>query len=109
MPVAIIASPHPAAKPIDFALAVMIPFHGHVGMNYVISDYVPKAYKTIARSSMVGLTLITFMGLMKLNTRGSGITESVKSMWREPKKEATPTLTPLPTMFDKNETEDESH
>ena len=109
VPVAVVASPHPVSKPIDYALAALVPFHGHVGMNYVISDYVPKAYSTIARSSMVGVTLITFMGLMKLNTKGAGVTESIKSMWREPKKDSASTLNPLPTMFDNNEVVDDKH
>ena len=28
--------------PVDMGLAIMFPLHGHIGMNYVITDYVPK-------------------------------------------------------------------
>ncbi len=102
-PAAVILSPHPIAKPIDFALAALVPFHTHIGMNYVITDYVPKAQRTLARSGMAGLTLMTFLGLMKMNIRGVGITETVKSMWRAPlppQENKEPQLKPLPTMFD---------
>jgi succinate dehydrogenase hydrophobic anchor subunit len=30
----------------DLGLGVVLPFHAHVGMNAVISDYVPYAYRS---------------------------------------------------------------
>lgn len=44
MPVALVASPSALNVPIDLALGVILPLHGHIGMNYVITDYVPKLF-----------------------------------------------------------------
>lgn len=30
----------------DFGLGVILPFHSHVAMNAVISDYIPYAYRS---------------------------------------------------------------
>lgn len=30
----------------DLGLGVVLPFHAHVGMNAVISDYIPYAYRS---------------------------------------------------------------
>ena len=46
--------------PVDMGLAIMFPLHGHIGMNYVITDYVPKLFSKAAvgpaRAVMVGVT-----------------------------------------------------
>ena len=42
-PAALILSPSAINMPVDLALGFMFPFHAHVGMNYIISDYVPRA------------------------------------------------------------------
>lgn len=86
-PVAVAASPSILNYPIDFALALTIPLHAHIGMNWVISDYVPPGTRKIARVALAGLTLATVAGLLKLNFDGPGVTESVKGLWREPKTE----------------------
>ena len=53
--------------PVDMGLAVMFPLHGHIGMNYVITDYVPKLFSKAAvgpaRAIMVGVTGATMLGL----------------------------------------------
>jgi hypothetical protein len=36
---------------------------------------------------MIGVTLVTILGLTRLNLTGVGITESVKCLWKSPKKE----------------------
>jgi succinate dehydrogenase (ubiquinone) membrane anchor subunit len=36
---------------------------------------------------MLGVTGVTILGLLKLNLTGPGITETYKSLWREPPKE----------------------
>mmetsp|Transcript_27856 Transcript_27856/g.61529 ORF Transcript_27856/g.61529 Transcript_27856/m.61529 type:complete len:139 (+) Transcript_27856:36-452(+) len=86
-PVAVISGPSMVSLPIDLALGVLVPAHAHIGINYVISDYVPKAIRGAARFGMVGVTLVTIAGLTRLNLDGVGITESVKSLWRKPKKD----------------------
>lgn len=72
---------------IDLFLGVAFPIHAHIGVNYIISDYVPKASRPIARYALLGATGITLLGLLKLNLTGPGITETFKSLWREPADE----------------------
>ena len=79
-------SPHPVNQVFDYALAAVIPFHSHVGLNHVVTDYVPKASRTAARSGVIACTFVLFAGLMKLNVSGPGITETVKALWREKKE-----------------------
>jgi succinate dehydrogenase (ubiquinone) membrane anchor subunit len=80
-PAALVLSPSPMNMPIDLALGVIFPLHAHVGLNYIISDYVPKASRTIARSGLMGFTVITCAGLLRLNLSGSGLTHTIKSLW----------------------------
>ena len=47
-PVALLV-PSQANFLLDMALAVAFPLHGHIGMNYVITDYVPKFFGKAAR------------------------------------------------------------
>ncbi len=84
-PVSFLMSPSPLNKPIDLALGVLFPFHSHVGLNYVISDYVPKALRSVARVGLLGVTAITTIGLFQLNISGVGMTETIKQLWRRPK------------------------
>lgn len=62
---------------------MLFPAHAHVAMNYVVSDYVPKAARSMARVGLLGVTIITAAGLLKLNLTGEGLTETLKSMWRK--------------------------
>lgn len=82
-PLALIASPSVLSFPIDLFLGVAFPLHGHVGFNYIITDYVPKASRPMARYVLMGVTGITILGLLKLNLTGPGLTETYKSLWRE--------------------------
>ncbi|KAJ1452015.1 CybS-domain-containing protein [Pelagophyceae sp. CCMP2097] len=83
-PVAL-AAPSALNFPLDMALAVFFPLHAHIGMNYVISDYVPKFLSRAAigpaRAVMLGVTSVTVLGLFKLNVEGPGITKSLKQLW----------------------------
>mmetsp|Transcript_52722 Transcript_52722/g.93044 ORF Transcript_52722/g.93044 Transcript_52722/m.93044 type:complete len:116 (+) Transcript_52722:110-457(+) len=85
-PVAFVLSPSALNKPIDLALALALPFHAHVGMNMVLTDYTKKILGKGAlgpmRLVMVGITGTTTLGLLKLSVTGPGITETVKSLWR---------------------------
>ena len=82
---ALMFAPASANTPIDYMLAIVVPFHSHVGLSHVITDYVPKAMRTMARSGLIGVSVIMFGGLMKLNVSGPGVTETVKALWRTPK------------------------
>jgi len=89
LPVALVLSPSYLNVPIDFGLGLVIPFHGHIGMINVIEDYVPPPYRPVAKSLLIVITLLTTIGILKVNLCGQGITESVKSLWRKP----PPTIT----------------
>ena len=82
-PVALVLSPSVINIPVDVALGLVFPIHAHIGMNYVISDYVPKGLRPAARTGWLAVTAITVLGLLKLNLFGDGMTESVKSMFRD--------------------------
>lgn len=74
------------AKVADVGLAAAIPFHTHVGLNLVVSDYVPRALQMPARFGVLGLSAITFAGLLKLSLLGNGVTGSLKDLWRKESK-----------------------
>lgn len=86
-PVAVITSPSVLSHGLDLALGVGIPLHAHIGMNAVITDYVPKSVKGPARAALLGVTGLTVIGLTYLNISGPGITESIKALWKGPKGE----------------------
>ena len=91
-PLALLLSPSSLNVPVDLILGVMIPLHGHVGGNDVISDYAHKiskapAFDAALRKGLLGVTVITFFGLLKLNVQGPGVTEAFKSVWRPRQKE----------------------
>jgi succinate dehydrogenase (ubiquinone) membrane anchor subunit len=81
-PVAIALSPSAINLPVDLSLGVIFPYHAHVALNYVISDYVPKASRSIARAGLLGVTVVTALGLLKLNLTDVGLTETLKSLWK---------------------------
>ena len=33
--------------PCDIVLGILMPIHGHIGMNYIVSDYIPQAARGI--------------------------------------------------------------
>ena len=57
-PVALALSPSKLNIPVDVALGLIFPIHAHIGMNYVISDYVPKGLRGAARTGWLGVTAI---------------------------------------------------
>lgn len=69
-PVAIVLSPSVINMPIDLALGVIFPVHAHIGMNNLISDYVPAAIKQPTRMGMAAFTAISVLGLTVLNIKG---------------------------------------
>jgi len=88
-PVAFLA-PKTLSFPLDMALAFALPLHGHIGMNYVITDYVPKfiskAATGPARIVQAGITFLTAAGLLKLNLTGPGITGTILKLWSSSSK-----------------------
>eukprot|EP00892_Ulva_mutabilis_P006292 jgi/Ulvmu1/4034/UM019_0011.1 len=71
----------------DLGLGVILPFHSHVAMNAVISDYIPYAYRMPARYGLLGASGVAALGLLKLNLLGPGLTDTVRSLWRHEKQQ----------------------
>ncbi|KDD76803.1 hypothetical protein H632_c99p0 [Helicosporidium sp. ATCC 50920] len=74
------------AKAADVGLAVALPLHGHFALSYVVSDYVPKGLQLPARVGVLGLSVVTAAGLMKLALAGPGIGGTIKQLWSRPEK-----------------------
>ena len=91
-PVAIVASPSGLNFPVDILMGIIFPLHSHIGMNYVLTDYIPKfpgkAFLGPARAIWLGVTTITFLGLGVLNFKGPGITATLAALWSKPEKKA---------------------
>jgi len=83
-PLAFILSPSVINMPVDMLLGVLFPLHSHIALNYVISDYIPKASRSLVRAGLLGATIIAAAGILKLNVTGPGLTECIKSLWRVP-------------------------
>jgi len=86
IPTGLLFSPSILNMPIDLFLAFSVPFHAWYGVHHVIEDYVPEAYRPAANSLLYVVTAITVLGLLSLTFRGDGVTESIKSLWREEKE-----------------------
>ena len=89
-PIAVIAAPSGLSFTVDMAMMIVFPAHAHIGMNYVLRDYVPKFLGKGAlgpvRFFQLALTGVTFVGLAVLNFTGAGITMTIKSLWAKPEK-----------------------
>jgi succinate dehydrogenase (ubiquinone) membrane anchor subunit len=83
VPAAFVLSPSMLSVPVDYSLGVLIPVHAHIGMNNVISDYVAKPNQPLARLAWLGVTGIMFLGILRNNIEGPGLTETIKTIWRE--------------------------
>jgi len=83
VPVALVLSPSRLNIPVDLALAAIIPFHTYYGMSQVITDYMPRSTQTLWLAILAVIALLMLIGFLNLSLRGPGLTESVKSLWRE--------------------------
>ena len=75
-----------ANKMFGLLIAGTLSAHSWVGLNYVVTDYVPKISKSLlgpARFVSAGIGLITFVGLgrVALNDRG-GIKGVITALWK---------------------------
>ena len=95
IPAALVLSPSMLVAPLDLGLGLLIPWHSHVGMVNVLEDYVPKPYRRMAVLTLSALSLLTALGLLKVNLCGAGLTESFKSLWRQPALHVQPTTTTI--------------
>ena len=80
-PVALVLSPSVINIPVDVALGFVFPIHAHIGMNYVISDYVPKGLRPAARTGWLAVTAITVLQL-SLIICGTESTNRTEIVWQ---------------------------
>ena len=69
--------------PLDFALGVALPIHSHIGLNLVISDYVPTKMRVPVRAGVLAMTVATLYGMFQLNVYGEGISKTAKRLWKK--------------------------
>lgn len=69
-------------------LAAAIPVHMHITTNACVTDYVPTRYRAPVRAAVLGASAIAYLGIMKVNLSGPGLTETVKALWRKPEPAA---------------------
>ncbi|KAI8464862.1 MAG: hypothetical protein J3K34DRAFT_438990 [Monoraphidium minutum] len=72
----------------DWALAVALPVHMHISTNACVTDYVPTRFRAPVRVAVLGASVVAYLGIMKLNLSGPGLTETVKTLWRKPAAKA---------------------
>jgi succinate dehydrogenase hydrophobic anchor subunit len=80
----------PISSVFDYAFAVAIPLHFHIGMRSVLIDYVHDVpTQQLALGALAGVTVLTTLGLLKFNLTDVGITEALKQVWveQEPPKQ----------------------
>jgi len=70
--------------PFEVAIGLIIPLHSHIGFNYIITDYVPKAMRSAARAGLLATTVISALGLTYINVSGGGIGNAFRSLWKKP-------------------------
>ena len=70
-----------ALAAIDAGLALALPVHSHIALNYVVSDYVPKSFRGPARWGVLASTVLATLGLARLALSEPGVTGTVKRLW----------------------------
>jgi len=83
---ACLAAPSVVSPPLEVGLAVAAPLHAWVGLNYIISDYVPLAARGAVRMGTLGITGVSIVGLAKLAVNGPGIVNTAKMLWKSKSK-----------------------
>lgn len=75
---------------VGLLLAANVSAHSWIGLNYVVTDYVPKVSKAMvgpARAVTAGLGLVTMVGLGKIAVNGKGgLKSAVTGLWTEKKE-----------------------
>ena len=77
-------------KGIGMLLAINVAGHSWIGLNYVVTDYVPKVSKSLvgpARLVSAGVGLVTLVGLGKISFNGNGgLRGTTLALWNGGKK-----------------------
>ena len=73
-------------KAMGLAIAVNVSAHSWIGLNYVVTDYVPKVSKAMvgpARFVSAGIGLVTLVGLGKIAFNGEGgLRATTLGLWK---------------------------
>ena len=81
VPLAFAAHPSQLSLPLDLVLSVAIPVHAHIGVNWIITDYVSTSPSSPARFALMAATVLATLGLLKVTVSGPGVIGSVKELW----------------------------
>lgn len=78
-------------KMVGLLLAVNVSAHSWIGLNYVVTDYVPKVSKAMVGPTRVlsaAIGAVTLIGLGKVATNGKGgMKGAALGLWKEKKVE----------------------
>ena len=78
-------------KSIGLLLAFNVSAHSWIGLNYVVTDYVPKVSRAMvgpARVLTAGIGAVTLVGLGKIATNDKGgLKGAALGLWKEKKVE----------------------
>ena len=75
--------PQQMTMPFDILMAIAFPLHAHIGLNWIITDYLPGVGpKGALRYGLVGVTAVTLLGLLKVSTGKDGLVGTVKATWK---------------------------
>ena len=74
-------------KIVGLSLAANVSAHSWIGLNYVVTDYVPKVSKAMvgpARAITAGFCAITLLGLGKVSVNGKGgLKGAALGLWKK--------------------------
>ncbi|GBG28842.1 Succinate dehydrogenase ubiquinone cytochrome b small subunit, mitochondrial [Hondaea fermentalgiana] len=86
-PIAVLAHPSFLSMPIDIVLSVVFPLHAHIGINWILTDYVPAATPNSAiRYGVLAVTGLTILGLLKVSIVDEGLVGTLKATWSSPEE-----------------------
>lgn len=85
VPVSMLFSPSFLTMPLDVLMGFAIPYHAWYGMSHVLEDYMPPEFLPASNMLLYIITAICVLGLLNLNFRGDGITETILGLWRDDK------------------------
>lgn len=65
----------------DWALGLAIPVHMQITTNALVTDYVAARFRPPARGLVLAGSLVAYLGIMKVNLGGPGLSRTIKALW----------------------------
>lgn len=53
----------------------------HITTNALVTDYVATRFRPPARGLVLAGSLVAYLGIMKVNLGGPGLTRTIKALW----------------------------